>query len=402
MNAQPNETKIQIFAKADASMHDDNTSRLFSLDAVRGLIIVLMALDHANHFVAHQHSSGEYWGGPPLPVYNSILAFFTRFVTHPAAPGFFFLMGAGILLFADSRQKQGWSKLAIVRHFLIRGGLLMALQLLVANRAWELHPGGFSGFYIGVLFALGGSMIIGSLLLWLKPKLLGILTVALFLGMAYQIQTLVGMNWLNLAWELPNLMLTYPGGPMDGSVWSNYPILPWLGLVLFGIIFGYWLVKNRKRAFNRALKLGIGFVIVFLMIRLINWQYSSFFYFSIRPVPINNWIDFLNVVKYPPSITFTLMTMGILLILLNLMSRSGEKMKRILQPLIVFGRVPLFFYVGHLFLYAIIGLLLTPNGTSILLMYPLWILGLVILYPLCLWYGHLKKRHPNNVILRFL
>ncbi|MEJ2266660.1 MAG: heparan-alpha-glucosaminide N-acetyltransferase domain-containing protein, partial [Anaerolineales bacterium] len=143
--------------------------RLFAPDALRGLIIVLMALDHANIFIAHKHSSGEYWGGA-FPVYNDALAFLTRFVTHFCAPGFFLLMGAGMALFAHSRQERGWTRAEIIRHFLIRGGALILLQLLVVNRAWELTPGGWGiQIYIGVLFALGANMVMGSLFLWLKP-----------------------------------------------------------------------------------------------------------------------------------------------------------------------------------------------------------------------------------------
>ena len=107
-------------------------ARLLSLDVLRGLIITLMALDHANLFVAQQHSPGEFWGGG-FPVYYDALAFLTRFVTHFCPPGFFFLMGAGMILFTISREKRGWSKREIIQHFLIRGGLLIALQLLIIN-----------------------------------------------------------------------------------------------------------------------------------------------------------------------------------------------------------------------------------------------------------------------------
>ncbi|GAG66872.1 unnamed protein product, partial [marine sediment metagenome] len=113
-----------------------------------------MALDHANHFVAQQHSPGEYWGGL-FPVYHAALTFLTRFVTHLAAPGFFTLMGAGMVLFADSRRQRGWSRWQVLRHFLLRGMLLIVLQFVVINRAWELSPGGWVlTVYVGVLFAL--------------------------------------------------------------------------------------------------------------------------------------------------------------------------------------------------------------------------------------------------------
>jgi len=361
--------------------------RLLPLDALRGLIIVLMALDHANHFVAQQHSPGEYWGGP-FPVYHDTLTFLTRFVTHLSAPGFFFLMGAGMLLFANSRRKQGWSEWAIVRHFLLRGGLLIGLQLLVVNRAWELSPGGWGlEIYIGVLFALGGTMILSSLLLWLKPSVLLALIGVLVMGT--ELLTPDPSLWNQVFQALTRLLLV-PGGNFE--LWVNYPVLPWLELVIFGMLFGHWLVDDPRRAFERALKLGAAFILAFLVLRALDGLGN------IRPRAGNTWIDFLNVVKYPPSITFTLLTMGVNLILMGLFARAGEELQRFFQPLAVFGRVPLFFYLTHLFLYAGLGLWLTPDGASILEMYPYWLLGLLILYPLCTRYGQLK---PAYSIWRF-
>lgn len=171
----------EIVGRQPAKKLCSKASRLFSIDALRGLIIVFMALDHANHFIAHKHSPGEYWGGE-FPIYYDALTFLTRLVTHPVAPGFSFLIGVDMFLFAYSRRKRSWSEWAIIRHFLIRGGFLIALQLLIINRAWELSPGGFPKIYIGVLVALGGGMILGSFLLWLKPTHLLILTGMLFIG----------------------------------------------------------------------------------------------------------------------------------------------------------------------------------------------------------------------------
>jgi uncharacterized membrane protein len=365
-------------------------SRLPPLDALRGLIIVLMALDHANHFVAQRHSPGEYWGGW-FRIYRDPLPFLTRFVTHLSAPGFFFLMGVGMVLFAHSRRKQGWSKWAIIRHFLIRGGLLIALQLLVVNRAWELSPGGWAlELYIGVLFALGGTMILSSLLLWLKPKVLLALTAVLVLGT--ELLTPDPSLW-NQMFSLLNRLLLVPGGNLE--LWVNYPVLPWLELVTFGMLFGLWLVDEPPKAFERALQSGAAFVVAFLVLRTLDG------FGNIRPRRGNTWIDFLNVVKYPPSITFNLLTMGINLIIMGLFARASGLLQQFLQPLVVFGRAPLFFYLTHLFLYVGFGLWLTPGGTGIPRMYPYWLLGLLILYPLCLWYGQLKHRQPANSILRF-
>jgi hypothetical protein len=116
----------------------------------------------------------------------------------------------------------------------------------------------------------------------------------------------------------------------------------------------------------------------------------------------DTWIDWLNLVKYPPSIAFTLLTMGLNLILLWLFSLLGERGRRIVQPLAVFGRVPLFFYLTHILVYLRLATLLTPQGTSIPHMLPLWLLGLLLLWPLCRWYGRLKRRQPADSPLRML
>ncbi|MBW8010580.1 MAG: DUF1624 domain-containing protein [Chloroflexi bacterium] len=369
----------------------ENTSRLVSLDALRGLIVILMAVDHANHFIAHKHSTGEYWGGG-FPVYPDAIAFLTRFITHPVAPGFFFLMGVGMFLFARSRRERGWSEWEIMRHFLIRGTFLVGLQFLVVNRAWVLGPGEFPPIYFGVLFALGEGMILGSLFLRLKPSYL--IGLAIFLFVGTELLTPNPSQW-GLIFDQPlGLLLVYSGG--NQVIWVNYPVLPWLELVTFGMYFGSLLVKDSRKAFKRATQLGVGFILAFLAIRYLD----SFG--NIRPRAGDSWIDVLNVVKYPPAMTFTLLTMGFNLIVLGLFFQAREKIQPIIEKLVVFGRVPMFFYILHLYLYAYLGRWLTPEGTSIPAMYPYWLLGLVILYPLCRRYGDFKRRSAPNSLIRFL
>lgn len=366
------------------------SNRLLAVDALRGLIIVVMALDHANHFVAQKHPTGEQWGGP-FPIYRDSFSFFTRFITHLAAPGFFFLMGVGMLLFAKSRRRQGWSRWAVIRHFVLRGLLLILLQFILVNRAWELSPGGWMlGNYVGVLFALGGTMILASFLLWLPPMYILAITVVLFLST--ELMHPAPELWSSVDPGLLELLFIFSGG--DLSLWSNYPILPWLELVTFGLVFGYWLDEDSKQAFNRGLWLGIVFLFAFILLRLLD----SFG--NIRPRAGDSWIDFLNVVKYPPSMVFTLLTTGMNLIILWLFSKLAKARSIILESLAVFGQAPLFFYILHLFLYAALGYLFAPSGTSIIAMYPYWLLGLILLYPLCLWYGRFKQRKALTSLWR--
>jgi len=365
-------------------------SRLFALDAQRGLILVLMALDHASHFVAQKHSPGEYWGGP-FPAYDSALAFLTRLVTHLCAPGFFFLMGAGIVLFASARRREGWGTPAVMGHLFLRGGLLVALQFLVVNRAWELSPGGWVvETYVGALFALGGAMIVCSFLLWARPPLLLVMGVVLLVGT--QLLTPSPALWTH-DFSVPARLLLVPGG--DLILWVNYPLLPWLGLAILGMGFGHWLVEDPDRAFRRGFKVGLALLLAFVLLRFVDG------FGNIRPREGDSWIDLLNVVKYPPSLAFTLLTLGLNLVLMGLWNRLALGLRRFFQPLLVYGRVPLFFYIVHLFLYAALGHLLAPGGTTLPLMVLYWLLGLLLLYPLCLGYGWLKDLPSLRPFLRF-
>ena len=246
-----------------------------------------------------------------------------------------------------------------------------------------------------MLFALGGTLILGSFFLRLKTAYLLILTAVLFIGT----ELLVPARWGDMPLANPIDLLTplliYPGGMSAIGLWSNYPMLPWLELVIFGLAFGHWLADDAPQAYRRALRLGGLFLLAFVVLRALDG------FGNIRPRMGSTWIDFFNVVKYPPSMTFTLLTMGVNLILLSAFARASKKLRPVLDALAVFGRAPLFFYTLHLFLYAGLGWLFTPRGTSIPAMVPFWLVGLLILYPLCLWFGRLKQRQPATSILRF-
>ena len=382
---------VQNHASQDPASVGHKVARLFPIDALRGLLIVLMALDHANHFVAHKHPPAEIWDGV-YPIYYSPLAFLTRWVTHLAAPGFFLLMGVGMALFARARRERGWSRRSVMGHLAVRGLVLIALQLLVVNRAWELSPEGWGiTIYIGVLCALGGTTILGCLLLWLRPAALLGIALLLFVGTEF---IHLGLTMWNPASQDPaTVILMLPGGTPD--LYAFYPVLPWLELVVFGMALGKWMGDDPQKAFGRTWKLGLAFLAASVAIRIPDG------FGNIRPRMSNSWIDLLNPVKYPPSMAFTLMTTGVNLVLLWAFSRAGERAQRLLRPLSVFGRAPLLFYVLHLFLYAGIGRLVAPNGTTIPVMIPFWLLGLLILFPLCLWYGRLKHRQPARSVLRY-
>jgi uncharacterized membrane protein len=226
------------------------SARLAPLDALRGLIIVAMALDHANNFIARAHPPPELWSAPTISPPDA-LAFLTRFVTHFAAPGFFFLMGAGMALLAESRRDLGWSEWAIVRHLALRGGLLIILQLLVENPAWRIGDGPIFTLevffsYFGVLYGLGISMIVAAFLLRLRPAVL------LGLGLAAELATELVITWVQQAGVAPSpllQLLIVPGRAAGFIVY--YPLLPWLGVALCGMAFGRLLARDSALAYRR-------------------------------------------------------------------------------------------------------------------------------------------------------
>ncbi len=375
-------------AKAVSAPHRvaAEAARLAPLDGLRGLIMVVMALDHANAFIAHMHPPAEMWAGS-FPEYDSALHFLTRLVTHLAAPGFFFLMGTGMVLFAASRRALGWRERTIVWHLVVRGLILVAFQFLLENRAWSLGSTGLS-LYFGVLYGLGTAMIIGTLLLQGRPAIIAGLSIAAILltHLVVSVSTTSDVS-------LPMRLLLLPGNA--GPVRVLYPPIPWLGIVGLGMIFGRWLLADRERAYQRALWIGGAFLLGFVLLRA--WGGWG----NIRPAQGTDWISFLNVVKYPPSIVFILMTLGADLVILALFARIGRSLQTWLQPLLVFGASPLFFYIAHLYLYAFMEVALDGRGTGLPDMYPYWILGLAILYPLAWLYGRFKRSQPPDSIVKF-
>ncbi|MFL5803151.1 MAG: DUF1624 domain-containing protein [Roseiflexaceae bacterium] len=418
-----------------AAPRADARARLPPLDGLRGLIIIVMALDHANAFIAHAHPPPELWSMPTAQPADA-LAFLTRFVTHFAAPGFFFLMGAGMALFAASRRRLGWSEGAIVRHLMLRGFLLIALQLLVENPAWQIGGGPIFTpqvflSYFGVLYGLGAALIAGSLLLGLRPAAL------LGLGLAATLVTelvIIGVRRAGIAPSPLAQLLMIPGRSSDFTVY--YPLIPWLGVALFGMAFGRWLVRDPARAFRGAALIGLALLALFAVLRLPGG------FGNLQPAG-PGWIGFLNVVKYPPSMVFLALTLGVDMLLLALLGRreprtenqepgprTENKEQRTKRPKLrtgtrrvnrephphmygepsvvarakwlavlgVYGGSPLFFYIAHLYLYGLLGLALAPREISIPRMYPFWLLGLAILYPLCQLYGRFKRsREPSSM-----
>jgi len=378
--------------------------RLVALDAHRGLIMVLMAIDHASYFIARVHSA-EFWG-TALPIYSSMFWFWTRWVTHLCAPGFFFLMGIGMTLFASSHLKAGWGEGRITRFFFTRGLFLILLQVLVEDTAWNvgdlfvepgamvLRGGGVPGggtegmIYLGVLFALGGAMVFWAFVRRAPLWLIGLISLAS--AVATQLVT-PGPDHMGTLYSPLARMLVIPG---HTNIWVVfYPVVPWLGATGMGLLFGELLRRDADRAGRMAGWTGLGFLMLFVILRAI----GGFGNLNEAPAGV---MGFLNVTKYPPALDFLTVTIGMNLLLMALWRRIEPRLQNDYHPLLVFGRVALFFYLLHLWVYGLLGLF-SRDGSGLGTMYGFWLLGLLILYPLCYWYYGFKHWRPLASLWRF-
>ncbi|MBI5280468.1 MAG: DUF1624 domain-containing protein [Candidatus Solibacter usitatus] len=375
-------------------MSQTTSRRLEPLDTLRGLIMVLMALDHASFFLARVHPF-EFWSGP-LPDYGSSASwFFTRWVTHFCAPGFFFLMGSGMALFSASRLEAGWSHQRISRHFLLRGLLLIPVFYLLEAPVWMAAMGGPRGgkmsfIVLTVLITLGLSMILAAPLLRLSTRSWLAMAFIAIMAPDFLIPTLMKHGGhVGLIMRI----FVVPGETFPIS--TMYPILPWFGICALGIGFGQLVERSRDLALRAMLPMGLAYLLAFAGVRIGGG------FGNLREAAGAGWIPFLTVVKYPPSLAFSLLTLGGNLTLLSLFHRAGPWLDAFKRLLSVFGQAPLFFYLAHLYVFLILRFALFPRDAAPQwALYPAWLAGVALLYPACKWYRSFKSAKPDGSLWR--
>ncbi len=369
--------------------------RLASIDRLRGLIMVVMAIDHVSFLVGRFHS-GEMWAGL-WTRYASPLAFLTRFVTHFCAPGFFFLMGVGISLLVEARSKQGWSTGRISRFVFIRGLLLVLVSFFLEIPAWLIGlissraatpigpeaviPGdGPPMFVFTVLVGLGLSMALVSALIRLRSAAWAAVAVGSLLASAVLTP---GPEAIATPYGFLTRLLLIPG--LTHHIWVQYPVVPWFGITALGVLFGRWITHDRTKAFASLQWIGLAAVVVAIALR----GYGGFG--NIRVPRDTSWIEFLNFIKYPPALVFTLFTLGVNVLILAVMDRWQERVGRMTQVLQVFGQAPLAFYLAHLWLYALIGAAAFRDGAGYLTVYLVWAVSWWPLYVVTRRYRDFKQ-----------
>jgi uncharacterized membrane protein len=390
------ERQAQPSQYGDASLLASAPPRLESIDLMRGIVIVLMALDHTK----------DYFGGSPFDPLDAdvtnLPAYLTRWLTHFCAPTFCFLMGTGAYL--AGRQK---SKSARSRFLLGRGLWLVLLDLTVIKFALQLD---FSlNLTIGlVLWSLGWSLVFLSVLVFLPSRTVGaigvimIVTHNLFDGVTPETLGPLGPLWVIL----------HQRGLIALSAKHNflvaYPLLPWFGVAAAGFGFGEIMTFPPKRRQGSTFVLGLSLTLAFFVLRSFD-GYGDPLKWAWKTSVLRTCFSFFNCQKYPASLLFLLMTIGPMLILMSFLE------KRILpiaisRFLLTFGRVPLFFFLTHLYviravaIIATSGGLIAPSGTSSDLptVYVWFVVVLILMYGPCRWYARIKGVQTKNVWLSYL
>jgi uncharacterized membrane protein len=373
-------------------MEGREPSRLPAIDLLRGFVMVLMALDHSSaSFNARRTLSDSAALFPPDTVLEPI-SFVTRWVTHLCAPTFVFLAGVSLALSVARRQRSGIHGSRIDRDILMRGALLIALDIVWMGWIWRL---GQPVLQLGVIYAIGMSLIGMIALRRLPPWVVGALGVAIMVGGEAVMPSLDPTTTLAAA--------TMLGGQV-GSIYWLYPFLPWAGFLLVGWALGVRIAGGRAgdglgmRARDWLVLAAIA-AAVFAIVRGLN-GYGNADLLRRDGSWDASWIEWLHVSKYPPSLSYAALELGIAFALLAALWRVANP--RIATPLLVLGQTALFFYLLHAHILKGVAVALGIYRTEGLgVVYLAWLALLVALYPVCRWYLGVKRRHPDSV-LRFL
>ncbi len=370
-------------------------SRMLALDGLRTLVMLLMFTRHAEIFLTSIITPPEIWGGV-IPELKMGLPYWTRFLGHICASGFLFSMGMGMVFYSESRLRRGVSRRAVTGYFVIRGILLIVLQLTVANIIWDYsNPSrqvaqtGEVLFYFGILFALGVSLIINSVLIRFSDK---IILVVAFLSFLFIHLFLPDFNEYAQKYPIILRLLFIPG--QTGAVKVVYSVIPWFGITGIGMVFGKWFLKNKELASKRALRGAVVLLVLFFLIRITGG------FGNIRPYGGGDWRLLFFINKYPPGFSYLCVTLGEVLLVLWCFMKWEKYIGRYFGFLLVFGRTALFFYLAHLYIFAFCGQVFFRDGLGLVGMYVMCGLILLILFPVCDLYNRFKFTRPVNSVWR--
>jgi uncharacterized membrane protein len=369
--------------------------RLPSIDLLRGLVMVVMALDHTRYYFTV--------GGFNLRDVADPALFLTRWITHFCLPIFIFLAGISAFLYGAQGRAAG----AVSRYLLTRGLWLVLIELTVVRLGWTFHLN-VTSFALQVIFAIGASMIVLAALVYLPRSAIAAIGLAMILGH----NVLDGIKpeafgaWAPL-WNLLHQPGTIdPGVPIKLFVVD--PLIPWIGVMAAGYALGPVFLLDRVSRLRWLCSLGGAAMAVFVLLRASN-LYGDPAPWVAHDSLLATVLSFINCEKYPPSLLYIAMTLGPALLLLAAFDRVRG---RVADAIITFGRVPFFYYIVHLFLIHALAVLFAwftigdatwlfrpfpagrPAGYGLGLpgIYLMWLGVIAALYPLCRWFAAVKRR----------
>jgi uncharacterized membrane protein len=379
--------------------------RIESIDLLRGAVMAIMALDHVRDFL---HSAALSFAPEDLSRTTAAI-FFTRWITHFCAPVFMFTAGLGAFLWAQ----RGRSKNELSRFLWTRGLWLIFLELTVVRLVFFFNFD-YKLVLLEVIWALGCAMVALAALVYLPPVVLAGVSVAMIA--LHNLLDGIKANQLgSVAWAW-NILHQQGIFQINGHmILVAYPLIPWIGVMSAGYSLGRVFLMAPDRRQRVLVRLGLGLTIAFILLRALN-VYGDPVRWSTQHSLLFTVLSFLRCSKYPPSLDFLLMTLGPAIAILGWLERARMSPG---NPLIIFGRVPLFYFVVHLFLIHSIAMLLAlvrygnatflfnpPPGASrgmfpsdygydLWVCYAVWLVVIVLMYPLCCWFAQLKQRRRD-------
>jgi uncharacterized membrane protein len=375
--------------------------RIYSIDVMRGIVMIIMALDHVRDLM---HTTSLIQQPTNLATTTPAL-FFTRWITHLCAPVFVFLSGVSVFL-----SIKRTSDIQATRRFLLtRGVWFIFLEFTVITFSiW--FDSRFQVFLSNVIGAIGFGFIILSLLLNCSSRTIGLMGVLIIF--LHNLTPLIPGPETSLFKQIVTPLFAQKVYPLSSErlFVVGYPPIPWLGIILVGFALGRYFEMELKRQRSFFLKLGLSAIALFILLRVIN-IYGDSLAWAPQKNDLFTFLSFINLTKYPPSLDFCLLFLGIMCLIYASIQGIENKWT---EFVVVFGKVPLFYflvhwYVIHLFVFLMLflqgvkapdmvfgfnfGRPISGSGIGLAGIYLVWVTVVLIMYPICWWYGKFKQAH---------
>lgn len=384
-----------------------DSARVPSVDWLRGLIMIMMALCHTRDYIGPSDYENTYWNTSPVWRGTSFVDILHQLFTLIVPGGFFMLMGVSIVFFYSSRKKDGWSLKKSRNHLLLRGLILVLLQFTVLQ-LFEIVAENMLYFYMGVLFALGICMMVAAAVEYVSwrlknPFLLPLLIIfAIIIPQQLYVDHLQNQHILPGFWQTLLLL----GGVLHSSITLSFDFtpLPWLPGVMIGLVIGHLMRRNPHDCMPKIGRIALMFLVTLAVFITINMTLGLKIgdYRAFDPSETFSVMTLLCISKYPPSINYYLFSCGINLTLLYLLQNGARSatLQTLLSPVRTIGQCALFFYILHWFIYYGLSLALPSKDFSGMQVLATWLFGIVMLYPLCALYLRFRQTRSAESLWR--